>query len=414
MALAGVLAVVVGPTAIVKHSAVASPLGQKWASGAVEVVPVAVFGRDDRTPLPASFESFSRSIGLLTDGRGRAICSAFCVGNRVIVTAAHCLFPRALRALSSDAVRASAKPSLQFSSASEQTPRLIEIPKLSSLHFRLRHDGTFKDQMRTRLAGASTETVARHAITGEGATIVGGAGPVRSGGSRSEEGTIDASRDWALVRIADPVCAGHTLTVADASSRQVSAFNAKGRLFQISYHRDVADRALTHSGPCQHTRTLTAATRKEIRSNFASPDDLVLHGCDTGNASSGSPLLTIAGGLPTVVAVNVGTYVQTRLMLREGRIVHRYRATPIANTAVAASAFQHLISVLANAEIIISKQGLKQLQTALRRRGFYGGPRDGVFRVMTRRAILAAEDHLGLPVTGLPTDTIHARLLVGD
>ena len=411
MTLARVLAAVVAPIAVVDHEAVASPLGKTSTSHAVEAIPIAVFGHDDRSALPKSLEGFGRSIGLLIDGQGRAICSAFCVSDRVIGTAAHCLFPGAQRDPSSVTVRANARPSSQVSSGYERTTRLIETPELASFQFRLEKGGPLNVGVTSRLAGASTKTVARYVVRGGGAGKAVDVGAISSGEPSSNDRTIDASRDWALVRTAERVCQGRSLTVADASARQITALKAKGRLFQVSYHRDVADGALTHSGPCRDTRTFTATTRKEIRSNFASPNDLVLHHCDTGNASSGSPLLTIAGGLPTVVAVNVGTYVQTRLMLREGRVVHRYRANPIANTAVAASAFQPLISVLADAKIIASRRGLKHLQTALRRRGFFSGPTDGVFKIETRRAILAAEDHLGLPQTGLPTKAIHRRLV---
>ncbi len=53
---------------------------------------VAVFGKDDRTPLPERLKSLEGSVGLLYDQSSRTVCSAFCVGDDIVATAGHCLY----------------------------------------------------------------------------------------------------------------------------------------------------------------------------------------------------------------------------------------------------------------------------------------------------------------------------------
>src|ERR1043166_5724168 len=55
------------------------------------VQPVAVFGTDDRGPLPAKYKDVREKIGLLFSVRGRSVCTAFCVAKDVVATAGHCL-----------------------------------------------------------------------------------------------------------------------------------------------------------------------------------------------------------------------------------------------------------------------------------------------------------------------------------
>src|SRR5262245_32668196 len=55
------------------------------------VQPVAVFGADDRGPLPAKYEDVREQRGLLFSVRGRSVCTAFCVARDVVATAGHCL-----------------------------------------------------------------------------------------------------------------------------------------------------------------------------------------------------------------------------------------------------------------------------------------------------------------------------------
>src|SRR5918912_3620477 len=61
-------------------------------AGSGVVMPVAVFGADDRVPVPAQYSALQEGIGLLINNRARTVCTAFCVAGDIIATAAHCLF----------------------------------------------------------------------------------------------------------------------------------------------------------------------------------------------------------------------------------------------------------------------------------------------------------------------------------
>ena len=54
--------------------------------------PVAVFGSDDRVVLGDKIAGLGEKIGLLYDRQSRSVCTAFCVSDRVIATAGHCVF----------------------------------------------------------------------------------------------------------------------------------------------------------------------------------------------------------------------------------------------------------------------------------------------------------------------------------
>ena len=56
--------------------------------------PVAIFGKDNRTPVPERYQSIKGAVGLLRTRGGRSTneCNAFCVTADVVATSAHCLF----------------------------------------------------------------------------------------------------------------------------------------------------------------------------------------------------------------------------------------------------------------------------------------------------------------------------------
>jgi protease YdgD len=53
---------------------------------------IAVFGSDDRGPLPAKLKSVQEKMGVLFNLRARTVCTAFCVAKDTIATAGHCLY----------------------------------------------------------------------------------------------------------------------------------------------------------------------------------------------------------------------------------------------------------------------------------------------------------------------------------
>ncbi|MEO1719268.1 MAG: peptidoglycan-binding domain-containing protein, partial [Pseudomonadota bacterium] len=120
------------------------------------------------------------------------------------------------------------------------------------------------------------------------------------------------------------------------------------------------------------------------------------------------------GGLPSVLAINVGTYVQTRLMLRGGSVVHRFKATAVANTAVAAVAFKRFVPALITARVLSKPAERKRLATALEARGFLVGATQPVDEPTLRAAILSYQRHRGLLPDGLATQRLLSTLLRDD
>ena len=74
----------------------AGPYGQATAqerdTAKALLQPIAVFGADDRTLLPARLTQLENKIGMLYEPRSRSVCTAFCIGEDTVATAAHCLF----------------------------------------------------------------------------------------------------------------------------------------------------------------------------------------------------------------------------------------------------------------------------------------------------------------------------------
>jgi protease YdgD len=167
---------------------------------------------------------------------------------------------------------------------------------------------------------------------------------------------------------------------------------------------------LVEGGACPLARDYDAASWPAIARDFEDADRLVLHTCDTGGASSGSPLLIDGPNGPTVVAINVGTYVQSRVLMQDGVVVHRYAADNVANTAVNALSFQASLAAMRDAGVTASRAQLRDLQAALRRHGYYDGPLDGVYDRAMRTAIEAFEREARMPVTGLATRSLRAQL----
>jgi hypothetical protein len=323
------------------------------------VVPIAVFGKDERRKLEPGRSALRERIGLLFTDDAKTACTAFCVGDRTIATASHCLF----------------------------RPTGERRANLSGFRFALKeHAGVPV----SRLAGYKTHTVAKNVLAGGLALRI--APP------------IDASRDWALVRLDKPICKARAIPLAAKTPRQIAALARGGRLFQVSYHRDFANLALAHSGNCAPDRKLTAKRRAAIEHDFSAPEHLVLHHCDTGGASSGSPLLVeTADGSIAAVAINVGTYVQTPLMMRDGKVVYRFKADALANTAVTAASFETALKAFTRANILPTTAEMRRLQSGLAGLGLYRGRIDGAYGPQTRNAIIDFELARGVMPTGLAT-----------
>ena len=327
---------------------------------------VAVFGADNRGALPRKLQALRKSIGLVYNNRARSVCTGFCVTERTIATAAHCL----------------------FRTAGERRPKLAEF------RFVLR---ALKNWPSSRIEGFSTGSPDQFVIAGSRKLKI--------------EPPIDATRDWALMRLAKPLCRGAQLPIQVKSESEIAKAAKDKSLLQVSFHHDYANWRLAHAGPCAIEPVNKHNKNKRIDRDFTAPGDLILHRCDTGGASSGSPLLAEGeDGRLSVVAINVGTYVQTRMLVENGKIVRRFKSDAIANTAVSARVFADLVEPFTNANLLSSAGDIRQLQTLLKNRGLYDARVDGSYGPTTRKAIQAFQGNIGDKLAGLPTTSLLKEL----
>jgi V8-like Glu-specific endopeptidase len=326
---------------------------------------VAVFGTDDRITLPKKRRKISRSIGLLYERRTHSVCTAFCVGDATVATAGHCLF----------------------------RTKGQRAPNLSGFTFRLT-----TDRGSARIAGARTANAAQHITAGSTKLNI--------------RPPIDASRDWALLRLAKPICKGAALPLARRPAGDLLKLADQKRVYHIAFHRDFLNWKLAYAGPCAIRRSFDNTAWTDISRDFTAADQLILHTCDTGGASSGSPLLIDGPSGAEVVGLNVGTYVQSRVLTQNGEVIHRYQADSVANTAVSTAPILDRLSAFKRANILPSRAKIQELQTLLRETGFFRGRLDGAYGPVTRKAIEDFERKEKRVTTGLATAALLQRLKV--
>jgi protease YdgD len=179
-----------------------------------------------------------------------------------------------------------------------------------------------------------------------------------------------------------------------------------GHVFNIAYHRDLPKWQPMLNTGCKVQRDFNDADWQVTRRDFSDPDQLLLHTCDTGAASSGSPLLIDGPGGPEVVGINVGTYVQSKVIMLNGEVLHRFKSDDIANTGVNALAFASSLDAFLKADTLASRRDIRQLQEGLAARGLYAGPRDGRFGPGLKVAIEGFERASRMPVSGLATQPL--------
>ena len=331
------------------------------ADGDARLQPVAVFGTDDRVPLPARYQKLRESLGVFFNPRTHTICSGFCVADNVVATAGHCL----------------------FKTAGERPPRLADF-------WFARNYDSLRDY--ARIAGFSTGAAPQNVLAGSTRLRI--------------KPPIDATSDWALVRLTRPICARRALPVIQLTTAEIERQSDAGRVFQVSYHRDFTLWRPAYSKPCRVARDYPQADWKTIAADFTVPERLLLHTCDTGGASSGSPLLLDGPTGVSVLGINVGTYVQARMTVEDGGTKQALRTDTVANTGVAAIAFANRIAAFAEARVLGTAAQIRELQAQLARRGYYDGVVDGTFGPDLRSAIEVYERASGQPVTGIASEPL--------
>jgi protease YdgD len=343
-------------------AATAAIPARAWQLGSTErnlqAFPIAVFGSDERSPVPAKYKDIQEKIGLFFNARRRTVCTAFCVASDVVVTAGHCL----------------------LGTGAEQPARFSDF-------WFARHFEGAREQ--SRVAGYANGTATQHVLLGSHHLSI--------------HPPIDATRDWALIRLARSACSKGVLPVRvlpiDAILTEAGALH----VFQVAYHRDYLPWRLAYSRPCGVARSFEAAAWRQIERDFTEPEALILHTCDTGGGSSGSPILLDTPEGPQVIGINVGTYEQAKVLMQDGQVKKRLKANTIANTAVASAAFAARLQAFQQAVILSTPAEMRELQGLLARRQLYSGPMDGTYDAALKAAIEAYERAEGLPVTGLAT-----------
>ncbi|MGE0764912.1 MAG: trypsin-like peptidase domain-containing protein [Hyphomicrobiaceae bacterium] len=333
-------------------------------AGGPRVERIAIFGTDDRVASPSRYAKAADNIGLFFSNQSRTVCTAYCVAPNIVATAAHCL------------------------SQPDGNPA-----QLSDFMFARGYD-RLRDY--ARIEGYQTGSSAQSIITGDFQHRV--------------RPPIDAANDWALVRLNRPICREGGLQVTPMTAAQVATEAQAGRIFQLSYHRDWTQWRLAYSKPCAVARDFKAVPWTSIAPDFLNADKMLLHQCDTGGASSGSPLLLDRGGVVSVVGTNVGTYVQSKILTEGGQVTLREKAETVANTAVNAGVFASRIQLLGSATILSSGDPLRDLQRRLSDQRLYQARIDGSYGPVLRSAIEGYERQRRMPITGLPTHELLTRL----
>jgi protease YdgD len=342
------------------------------------LTPVAVFGTDDRIELAPESHAAAGSVGLLVDLDRKTVCTAFCIAESTVMTAAHCLYPAGRRA----------------------------APRFGAFRFR------------SSLAASRGEArIASRAHTRSGGDGRAAA-PVATGATRlSLRPPIDAVDDWAVLRLDRNVCPSGGLRLSRRPTEDILALARRGRLYSIGFHRDFENFARAMAPACDAARSFGSAGWDAIARDFRRPDDLVLHTCDTGGSSSGAPLLVDGPDGPEVVGINVGTYLHAAPATPTTGPATAAAARPstreIANTAIAAHAIAGAAEAFMVGDLLVAGAEIRALKSALAARGLLEWPRDDAPDERLRAAIEAYEAAQGLAVTGLPTRRLLARLRDG-
>ena len=326
--------------------------------------PVAIFGKDNRTPVPKRYQGLKDAVGLLRTRGGRSTneCNAFCVSHDVIATSAHCLF---------FPVRTGHRPSL------------------SSLTF---HKGNGSRRKPTPIAGLRDRSYHWNVIAG--ATYV------------SDADNWIIAHDWALVKLAKPICGDDVLPVI-AKEKWTDLFNdvLNARIFIIFHNRRGRRVRLQYAADCKAPDNPLELGLQWVAIDLGSsdPQHLIPHRCDFKRGASGSPLLLETANGTAAIGINAAESDFKALSNSLGEGVARQLS---ANFAVSSGAFREQIALMRDLPKPLGEPELERVQTLLKANGDYAGEIDGEYGNLTRQAILDFERHHELLPTGRPTKAL--------
>lgn len=341
--------------------AVAGPVpAQPSGSEATIATPVAVFEADQRTVLDGNKLKLSAYIGTLSTGNGGPVCSAVCLGPDMIATASHCLY-------GTSAAKGPALGDITFATSAEP-------------------------QQRANIAGGETAMQSQNIISGTTRLNV--------------QPPIDAVNDWAIVRLAAPVCRSGGLALHEATAAEREGMSVEQPLYQVAMHRDLPDTDLRYDGPCALKRDFPQAGADLISRDFTRPDAILFHHCDTGPGSSGSPMLVDGDNGPEIAAINIGTYVISRSVVEARAGDAADKSTPIANTAIATRQFAAAVADLGARDLLSTPAEVLRLELRLKALGHLRGPAEGRLTPGLRSAIESFEVQMGRAPAGLASRAI--------
>lgn len=323
----------------------------------------ASFGDDDRRAVPPSRQSLADSIGLLATRDGQHACTAVCLSPSVIATAAHCLVP----------------------------PEASAPPR----------------QLTFRIGPPEARRVTRVASPPEAAAPAVGSRTLRL------KAPINATDDWGLAKLEEPACGAHGLPLSIRTREQILDAGLDGRVIVAGFHRDrsLESLAIEQGCPVDAIFPDRGGDAAAIARDFADERNLLLHRCDTGLGSSGSPMLLDSVAGPEVVGLNIGTYFIARFTQpHDGGPAKRIGSDPIANTAVTARVLAAAHDRYAERELLSSGPEIARLQQTLSERRIYTGDIDGRPSLALRVAIITYERMQAMPSTGLATKALLARI----
>lgn len=239
-------------------------------------------------------DGLAGKVGLLRTKSGTPRCTAFCLSKTLVATAGHCLGD---------------------GDGTADTPR------------------SYRDLTYEPLSPGSLRMTRER--TKETSAVVG---LVSGGGAVSMQGPIEADRDWAVLRLQKPACVRGGLKLASPTvdhDRSLVETNLLAASISIGAGRVTSLTAARCKSVSPHATWLA----DHIDRDFASPNRLLFHECDTGAFASGSPLLQSTETGFEVIAMHVGSYVRSRVFLGDQASKKRLSMRPIANIAIRVDEF---------------------------------------------------------------------------
>ena len=314
--------------------------------------------KDRRQFVPDKYDTLGLGVGLLVNRANNSICTAFCVGNDLIASNAHCL---------------------------EWHPKRKQRNDLSNMAFKILADGDVLGETRLTWNKIGSPKQPRLSLLTEG---------IEGAGRKSF-----AYRDWAVARLEYDICGPVVLKFADRKLLKNTRLLRRSRIFMIGFHGDLLKKHKRRSYvECKFQGFDRRAGRRIGR-----------HSCYGKKGSSGSPLFIQTARGPRVVAINVGTLHGRKYhRLPNGRTKTISRWTTYA--AVIPARLVERLGRFSNSHYVDEVMSLVDFQKKLKGAGYFRGRTREGYISKTRSAIYRMERAKKLSPLGIPTKELLAEL----